>query len=272
MNQINLYRPKQKVICGCKKRIHGFLAAYLISMNIIPSVDLLDGRVVRLHQGRYDEVTVYFSDPIPVLNRYVEAGFRRLHVVDLNGARDGNPFHLPLLASLLARPELYVQYGGGIRSREHLNKLFEAGVRAAVVTSMAVKTPKLWQEAVKKFGEERFIVGLDLKNGRVAYSGWMETAAISTETFIETQLDLGISTFLCTDVSKDGTLSGSNVGLYASLVNKYPQAKWIASGGFSGMQDVAPLREAGCFGVVVGRAFYQGLISLDEMKSAHQPT
>jgi phosphoribosylformimino-5-aminoimidazole carboxamide ribotide isomerase len=239
-------------------------------MNIIPSVDLLDGRVVRLHKGDYNKVTVYHSDPLAQLQLYIDAGFERIHVVDLNGAKDGTPKHLDLLRPLILNRKLCIHYGGGIRTEDHLKALFNAGVCQAVVTSMAVKQPDAWAKVVAAFGADRFICGLDLKDGKVAYSGWTETASQDTDAFIRTQIDLGLTAFLCTDISKDGTLSGANATLYATLIHKYPGVKWIASGGFKGMDDIVPLRTAGCWGAIVGKAYYERYITLEQMRAAHE--
>lgn len=237
------------------------------TMQIIPSVDLLDGKVVRLHKGNFNELTVYSDNAFGQLRSYIEAGFKRIHVVDLNGARDANPLHMPIIKELASTCDIDFQFGGGIRTLPQLEGIFESGIKFAVGTSMAVKTPAIWEEAVNTFGSERFICGLDLLNGQIAFAGWKESAGISTEDFISKQLDLGIRTFLCTDISKDGTLSGPNFELYRELSKKYPMIQWIASGGFSGPSDLQPLADAGCAFVVIGKAFYEGLITLDQMQA-----
>lgn len=237
-------------------------------MRVIPAIDLLNGKVVRLRKGDYEKVTVYNKDPISEALKFKEAGFDHIHVVDLDGAKDGEFLNLGYIARMIEDLNLSIQTGGGIRSYEDAAMLLENGISNIICSSMAVKKPNEWLTVLDDFGD-RAILGLDLKNGKVAYSGWRKTMDKSVEDFLQPMIDRGLSTVLSTDTSRDGTLEGPNLELYRQLAKHFPQLNFIASGGVSGINDLEALSQHNQYGVVVGRAYYEGSLSLDEMLKYH---
>jgi phosphoribosylformimino-5-aminoimidazole carboxamide ribotide isomerase len=234
-------------------------------MHVIPAIDLLDGKVVRLKKGAYDDVTVYPLSPVDQALVYRDAGFARLHIVDLNGAKEGRFVNLPLITEIARKTGMEVQTGGGIRSGQDIDRLLDAGLHRVVVSSMAVKSPDDWMDALHTHGGNRCILGMDLKGGKVAYSGWLETSNISIEDFLYPMIRAGLTEILCTDVSRDGMLSGPNVDLYEDLMSRFPAVRFIASGGVSNVGDLQELAGIGVHSCVVGRAYYEGHVSLAEM-------
>lgn len=237
-------------------------------MKVIPAIDLLDGQVVRLHKGSYDEVTVYNDDPLTQARIFKDAGFRHIHVVDLNGAREGTFKNLESVQSIVAHLDMSVQMGGGIRSFDDARHLIEKGVTKIVCSSMAVKSEDEWFKTLDQYGSHT-ILGMDLKEGQLAYSGWEETSEEPINAFLNRQLEHGLEEVLCTDISRDGTLEGVNHKLYQNLHQQFPQLNVIASGGVSGEADLKTLQENNVYGVVVGRAYYENKLSLDVMKEYH---
>lgn len=238
-------------------------------MKVIPAIDLLDGDVVRLHKGSYDEVTRYNDDPVDQARTFKEAGFDRIHVVDLNGARKGEFANLPHVQSIIDELGISVQMGGGIRSFESAEKLLEDGVSKIVCSSMSVKSPSDWKRVLQHY-PGRAILGLDLKDGKLAYSGWEETSDAPVRDFLQQQVDNGLEEVLCTDISRDGTLEGVNRELYQRLQHQFPDLRFIASGGVSDANDLKGLAHDNLHAVVVGRAYYENKLTLAEMKGYHQ--
>ncbi len=234
-------------------------------MHVIPAIDLLDGKVVRLKKGAYEEVTVYPLSPVDQANVYRDAGFGRLHIVDLNGAKEGRFVNLPIITEIVRQTGMEVQTGGGIRSREDIDDLLDAGLHRVVVSSMAVKKPDAWLDALRTHGGDRCILGMDLKAGKVAYAGWLETSDVTLEDFLKPMMEAGLTEVLCTDVGRDGMLSGPNVDLYIDLMHRFPEMRFIASGGVSNAGDLEALASKGLHSCVVGRAYYEGHVSLEEM-------
>ncbi len=235
-------------------------------MIVIPAIDLLDGKVVRLRKGAYDDVTVYPLSPVEQAKVYRDAGFSRLHIVDLNGAKEGRFVNLPVVADIVRETGMEVQTGGGVRSFEDVRHLLDAGLRRVVVSSMAVKRPDEWLRALETYGGERCILGMDLKDGQVAYAGWLETDATPLETLIVPMRECGLQEILCTDIRRDGMLSGPNVAMYQDLMRRFPDMRFIASGGVSSADDLRALSDAGLHACVVGRAYYEGHVTLEEMR------
>lgn len=234
-------------------------------MIVIPAIDILDGKVVRLRKGEYDDVTVYPLSPLEQALVYRDAGFRRMHIVDLNGAREGRFVNLPIVSEIVAQTGMQVQTGGGIRNIADIEHLLDAGLQAVVVSSMAVKSPDQWIKALKLWGAERCILGLDLKDGKMAYAGWTETSNVPIHHFLEPMIRAGLRQVLCTDIGRDGMLVGANVPMYQKLQELFPQLDFIASGGVSGKANLMELSQAGLYACVVGRAYYEGCVSLAEM-------
>ena len=234
-------------------------------MRIIPAIDLLDGQAVRLQKGDYDKKTIYNHNPVEEAQKFKTAGFNHIHVVDLNGAKSGSFENLPIIKTMISELGLSVQTGGGVRSRKDIDQLLDAGLNGVICSSMAVKKPKEWMKAVKDHPNE-MILGLDLKDGKMAYGGWLETSDAPIEEFINPMIDAGLKTVLSTDIARDGMLSGPNVEMYADLQKRFPQLNWIASGGVSNLADLVELQNHNLYGVVVGKAYYEGNIRLDEMQ------
>lgn len=238
-------------------------------MFVIPAIDLLDGKVVRLHKGDYKNATIYNDDPLQEALKFKEAGFSHIHVVDLNGAKEGKFVNLDLIERIIRELDMSVQTGGGIRSYEDASMLLEHGVSNIICSSLAVKYQEEWLKILDDYGD-RAILGMDLKNGNVAYAGWLETLDQSLKEFLSPMISRGLSTALCTDISKDGTLEGPNFALYEKLSSQFPDLNFIASGGVASISDIKKLNEQGHYGVVVGRAYYEGNITLEEMRTHHR--
>lgn len=237
-------------------------------MRVIPAIDLLNGQVVRLHKGDYNEVTVYNEDPVAEARKFKEAGFDHIHVVDLNGAKEGKFINLKFITEIIKELDLSVQTGGGIRSYEDASMLLGEGISQIICSSMAVKNADAWLKVLDDFGDQA-ILGMDLKDGKVAYSGWLETLDQSLEDFLQPMIDRGLSTVLCTDISRDGTLTGPNLELYQELKIQFPTLQFIASGGVSNAEDLQSLSNQKMYGVVVGRAYYEGKITLPQLLEFH---
>lgn len=237
-------------------------------MNVIPAIDLLDGNVVRLKKGDYTQVTVYERDPVALARRFADAGFRHIHIVDLNGARDGGFFHLDTIRRMMDETGLSVQVGGGIRTSSQIDELFDAGISQVVSGSMAVNDPETWLRTLDAHGP-KCIFGMDLKDGKAAVGGWLETSDAPLDSLLGPMVAHGLKTVLCTDISRDGMLSGANHDLYAELMSAWPQLRFIASGGVAGEDDLKRLEQRGVFGVVVGRAYFEGALDLSTMSRYH---
>lgn len=237
-------------------------------MKVIPAIDVISGKVVRLHKGDYSTMKIYAQSVVEQAKKFAEAGFNRLHIVDLDGAKSGRFDNLPHIAECIEIIGCEIQTGGGIRDLEGIDVLDGAGLHYFISNSLAVKSPDIWNQAIMKY-QRRCILGLDLLNGKIAYSGWEKYSSMSIHEFLLPMISSGMDTILSTDISKDGTLSGPNFDLYSELMKQFPSLKIIASGGVSGVDDLKRLCDLGLWGVVVGKAYYEGKISLDEMMSVH---
>lgn len=237
-------------------------------MKVIPAIDLLNGKVVRLHKGDYDEATIYNENPLEEAKKFKDAGFSHIHVVDLNGAKDGRFVNLEHIRQMVEELDLSVQSGGGIRTYDDALRLLDHGVSYIICSSMAVKNSKEWLKLVREKPGQA-ILGMDLKEGKVAYAGWMKTTESSIADFLEPMLEAGLTTVLSTDISKDGTLEGPNIALYRSLKKQFPQINIIASGGVSDASDLKTLSDINVYGVVVGRAYYEQKLTLVDMQKYH---
>ncbi|ARU94613.1 1-(5-phosphoribosyl)-5-[(5-phosphoribosylamino)methylideneamino]imidazole-4-carboxamide isomerase [Tatumella citrea] len=242
---------------------------------IIPALDLIEGKVVRLHQGDYAQQRDYGSDPLPRLQAYQQEGAGVLHLVDLTGAKDPAARQIPLLKKLLAGVSVPVQVGGGIRSRADVASLLEAGATRVVVGSTAIREPEEVKQWFRDFGADAIVLALDVRideNQRkeVAISGWQEAGGVTLEQVIEDYQSVGLKHVLCTDISRDGTLAGSNVALYQEITARYPQIAFQSSGGIGSLADIAALRNTGVQGVIVGRALLEGKFTVTEAISCWQ--
>ncbi|MFE8104231.1 1-(5-phosphoribosyl)-5-[(5-phosphoribosylamino)methylideneamino]imidazole-4-carboxamide isomerase [Brenneria goodwinii] len=242
---------------------------------IIPALDLIGGQVVRLHQGDYGQQRQYGSNPLPRLQDYQRQGAQVLHLVDLTGAKDPCARQIPLLKTLLSGVSVPVQVGGGIRTEQDVEALLNAGASRVVIGSTAVKQPELVQQWFTRYGADALVLALDVRidaHGvkRVAISGWQENSEATLEQTVEQYLPFGLKHVLCTDISRDGTLSGSNVELYREVCRRYPQVAFQASGGIGNLADIANLRGSGVQGVIVGRALLEGKFNVAEAISCWQ--
>lgn len=231
-------------------------------MLIFPAIDLYDGKAVRLYKGDYANMTVYSENPLLVAKDFEAAGATWIHMVDLEGARDGTTPNLSVVASVAQNTGLKVEIGGGIRSMETIKTYMEAGVSRVILGTAAVTNPEFLQEALTTYGE-RIAVGVDIKDGKVAIKGWLETSEDDAMTFCQKMQDMGVSTIICTDISRDGAMQGSNHQLYAEMSETFA-LQIIASGGVSSMQDIEKLHGMNLYGAIVGKAYYTGAISLKE--------
>ncbi|OTQ29952.1 1-(5-phosphoribosyl)-5-[(5-phosphoribosylamino)methylideneamino]imidazole-4-carboxamide isomerase [Gilliamella apicola] len=242
---------------------------------IIPALDLIDGTVVRLHQGDYDQKRDYGSDPLLRLQEYQRQGAKLLHLVDLTGAKDPKARQITLIQTLIKGVQIPVQIGGGIRTQDDVEALLAAGAARVVIGSTAIKQPELVKQWFNKYGSEALVLALDVRitadgNKYVAIHGWQEDSNQTLEQVIDDYLPHGLKHVLCTDISKDGTLSGSNVRLYREISQKYPQIAFQASGGIGQLDDVKALKDSGVAGVIVGRALLEGKFTVQEAISCWQ--
>jgi phosphoribosylformimino-5-aminoimidazole carboxamide ribotide isomerase len=234
-------------------------------VEIIPAIDVIDGKCVRLTQGDYAQKKIYNEHPLEVAREFEDAGLQRLHLVDLDGAKAGAVRNWKVLETLAGKTGLVIDFGGGIKRAEDVDIVFNSGAAMATIGSLAVKDPKIFVGWLQQYGAERFLLGADVKDEKIAVSGWLETTDRWVYDFIEEYLQQGVRQVFCTDVSKDGLLQGPSLDLYKNIVGKFPQLHFIASGGVSEMDDVYRLEEIGCKGVIIGKAIYEGRITLKEL-------
>lgn len=234
-------------------------------MIILPAIDIIGGRCVRLSQGDYNQQTQYEAMPVDMVKQYVAHGFKRIHVVDLDGAKASSPQNLDTLSELAAVPGAEIEWGGGIKSVEALRAVLDAGAKYAVVGSVAAKQPELFEQWLRMFGPERIVLGADVREGRVAVNGWQEEMDVTIDDLVDRFLKYGLSQVICTDISRDGMLQGPATELYVRLQKKYPKVDFTVSGGISSMADIHALKAAHLRRVIVGKAIYEGRITLDEL-------
>jgi phosphoribosylformimino-5-aminoimidazole carboxamide ribotide isomerase len=237
----------------------------------IPAIDLIDGKCVRLTQGDYNAPTVYDGNPLDVARRFEDHGIRRLHLVDLDGARAGHIVHHRILEQLATRTSLVIDFGGGLQSQHDADTAFNSGAHLITGGSIAVKDPETFTAWIAAFGNSRIILGADVRDGRIAVNGWKETTAQEWRPFVQAYYDKGIRTIISTDIRRDGTLQGPAISLYTALREAFPQACIIASGGVSSAGDIEALDEAGIPAVIFGKAFYEGRISLKDLQRFVHP-
>jgi phosphoribosylformimino-5-aminoimidazole carboxamide ribotide isomerase len=236
-------------------------------MEIIPAIDIIDGKCVRLTQGDYAQKTVYNENPLEVAKAFEAAGIKRLHLVDLDGAKAGTVQNWKVLQTIAANTSLVIDFGGGIKQDKDLAIVFESGAAYATIGSLAVKSPALFVEWLEAYGADKFLLGADVKDRKIAVAGWLETTEINILDFLGDYLSKGVQQVFCTDVSKDGKLEGPSLALYQEILETYPKAYFIASGGVSSMEDLNALKAIGCSGAIVGKAIYEGRISLTELNN-----
>lgn len=234
-------------------------------IELIPAIDIIGGQCVRLTKGDYDQKTVYRDSPAEVAKEFEQIGFKRLHVVDLDGAKSKHIVNSEALRRVTTDTQLVVDFGGGIKTDEDIEKAFAAGASMVTIGSIAVTDPDLFMGWLEKYGAEHIILGADVRHGKISINGWKEDSAEDLLPFLKKYVDAGVKNVLCTEISKDGTLTGPAIELYQSIMAAYPGLHLIASGGVSSIDDIKALEAAGIPAVVFGKAIYEGKINLNEL-------
>jgi phosphoribosylformimino-5-aminoimidazole carboxamide ribotide isomerase len=236
-------------------------------MKIIPAIDLMNGKVVRLSKGKYNSEIIYNDDPVQQAKIFEDAGFDRLHIVDLDGSKVGGSPNLSVVKNIhKICSKLKIQFGGGVRSFENINKIFEIGVHKIIIGSVSITDHNLMVNLLEKFNPQNFIIAADIRENKIVIKGWTESTNVSLYDHVDKMCDLGYSNYLCTDVSKDGMLTGPNIDLYKNLQIEFPKINIIASGGVSTLNDLVELKKLKLYGCVVGKSIYENKITLKELK------
>ena len=234
-------------------------------IELIPAIDIIGGQCVRLTKGDYDQKTVYRDSPAEVAKEFEQIGFRRLHVVDLDGAKSKHIVNEQVLKDITTETALTVDFGGGIKTDADIEKAFAAGASMVTIGSIAVTAPELFMGWLGKYGAERIILGADVRHGKISINGWKEDSSEDLLPFLKKYIDAGVRNVLCTEISKDGTLAGPAIDLYKEMMTAYPGLHLIASGGVASIDDIKALDAAGIPAVVFGKAIYEGKINLNEL-------
>lgn len=235
-------------------------------MQIIPAIDIIEGKCVRLTQGDYEQKKIYNEHPLEVAKEFEDAGLQRLHLVDLDGAKAGSVKNWKVLETIAAKTSLTIDFGGGIKKEEDVKVVFNSGAALATIGSLAVKNEFEFVKWLLTFGADKFLLGADVKEEKIAVGGWLETTDIWIYDFIQKYTDHGVGQIFCTDVSKDGKLEGPSIELYKNIINKFPKLHFIASGGVSSAKDLEELKAIGCSGAIIGKAIYENRILLSDLK------
>ena len=235
-------------------------------IEIIPAIDIIDAKCVRLSQGDYAQKKVYNENPLEVAKEFEDNGIKRLHLVDLDGAKSNRIVNYKVLETIATHTNLTIDFGGGLKTDDDLRIAFESGASMVTGGSIAVKNREMFLSWLKKYSSEKIILGADAKHEQIAVSGWQEGTSLNLFDFLKDYVAEGVSKIICTDISKDGMLQGSNVDLYVKIKKQFPELYVIASGGISSIDDILRLNEQGIDGVITGKAIYEGKISLKELK------
>jgi phosphoribosylformimino-5-aminoimidazole carboxamide ribotide isomerase len=236
-------------------------------IEIIPAIDIIEGKCVRLTQGDYSQKTIYNEDPVEVAKQFEDVGIQRLHLVDLDGAKKGEVINWKVLENIASKTNLEIDFGGGITSDQAIERIFESGASMATIGSLAVKQPELFYSWIKKYSANKFLLGADVSREKIAISGWLEKTDILIFDFIQQNMENGVSQLFCTDISKDGLLQGPSIDLYKKIIERFPNLELIASGGVSKIEDIYELEKIGCKGVIIGKAIYEGKINLKQLSA-----
>ena len=235
-------------------------------MIIIPAIDIIDGKCVRLIQGDYSQKTVYAESPLELAKQFEDIGITRLHLVDLDGAKKGEIVNYKVLEKISSSTNLVIDFGGGIKTNEAIKIVFESGADIATIGSVAVKDKELFYSWIQKYGSDKILLGADVKEEKIAISGWLEKTEINIFDFIKENMEMEIKSIFCTDIAKDGLLKGASVDLYKKILAQFPTLNLIASGGVSSIVDLDELKSVGCSGAIVGKAIYENKISMNDLK------
>lgn len=239
---------------------------------VIPAIDIINGKCVRLSKGDYSKKIIYYDDPLLAAKSFEDAGFQRLHIVDLDGAKAGAIKNLSVLEIIASNTNLKIDFGGGIKNINDISSVFDAGAFMATLGSMAAKNPSLIEEWIMEFGPDKILIGADVLNENIKVSGWVEDAGINVFGFIGSMIASGVQNIFCTDISKDGMMEGPSIDLYNKILSSFTDLNLIASGGVSTIGDVIALKEIGCSGVIIGKAIYEGRITLLELSKINSQT
>jgi phosphoribosylformimino-5-aminoimidazole carboxamide ribotide isomerase len=234
-------------------------------IEIIPAIDIIEGKCVRLQQGEYSTKIIYDENPLEVAKIFEDSGLKRIHIVDLEGAKANKVINFKILEEIASGTKLVIDFGGGIKTEEDLEKVLSSGASFATIGSIAVKEPSVFKSWLDKYGSDRIIVGADVKDDKLAISGWTSLTDVHLFDFVKDNQDAGVRYILCTDISKDGMLLGSSISLYKNLKEKFPELNIIASGGITNISEIEELNSLNLYGVIVGKAIYEGMISLEEL-------
>ena len=236
-------------------------------MTIIPAIDIINGKCVRLTKGDFAQQKVYNDNPVEVAKMFADAGLQRLHIVDLDGAKAGKIINLAVLEKIAAATSLTIDFGGGIKNITDVGNVFNAGAAMATIGSLAVKHPELLEEWLMEFGADKFLIGADVLDEKIKISGWLEDSGLNIFDFIGRMIGLGAINIFCTDISKDGVMQGPSIDLYKTIMEQHPEINLTASGGVSNIADVQELKAIGCSGAIIGKAIYEGNITLQQLIS-----
>ena len=236
-------------------------------MQIIPAIDIIEGKCVRLTEGDYAQTKIYNEDPLEVAKQFEGVGLMRLHLVDLDGAKSGKVINWKVLEKIANKTNLVIDFGGGIKTEATLKTVLDTGATYATIGSLAVKERAIFEQWIEQFGAEVFMLGADVYEEKIAVGGWLEKTTIDVYEFIGSYMNKGVTQIFCTDIQKDGKLEGPSIALYQKILAKYPTLQLIASGGVSALKDLEELRTIGCSAAIVGKAIYENKISLSELST-----
>jgi phosphoribosylformimino-5-aminoimidazole carboxamide ribotide isomerase len=234
-------------------------------MTIIPAIDIINGKCIRLTHGDFTKQKIYNDDPVAVAKQFADAGLQRLHVVDLDGAKSGKISNLAVLEKISAATNMVIDFGGGIKNIEDVESVLNAGASIVTIGSLAVKQPAVLEEWLLEFGAEKFLIGADVLDEKIKITGWLEDGGINIFDFVGKLISLGVTNIFCTDISKDGAMQGPSIDLYKKIIEQHPEINLIASGGVSNIDDVVELKNIGCAGAIIGKAIYENLVTLEEL-------
>ena len=234
-------------------------------MQLIPAIDIIEGKCVRLTEGDYAQKIIYNEDPLEVAKTFEGIGLKRLHLVDLDGAKAGEVVNWKVLEKIANKTSLSIDFGGGIKTEATLKTVLNTGATFATIGSLAVKSPLVFEEWLSRFGAQTFLLGADVYEEKIAIGGWIEKTNIDIIAFVQSYMDKGVSQIFCTDIQKDGKLQGPSIELYKKIIKQFPTLQLIASGGVSQLLDLQALRTIGCSGAIVGKAIYENKISLKQL-------
>ncbi len=239
-------------------------------IKIIPAIDIIEGKCVRLAQGDYEQKKVYNENPLEVAKSFEDHGIKQLHLVDLDGAKSKKVVNYPVLERIASQTNLKIDFGGGVKSDEDIKKVLGSGAQQVTAGSIAVKDPETVYRWIADHGADKIILGADVRDRKIAINGWKEDSGLELFEFLKKFTARGVATSICTDIAKDGMMSGSSIELYSTIINQFPELNLIASGGVASMNEVIELQEKGLYGAIVGKAIYEGQISLDDIANFYK--